>query len=210
MAKVKVYNLEGKEIEELKLDPAIFGVEINNALVHQVVLAQQANARLVLAHAKTRAEVSGGGKKPWKQKGTGRARHGSSRSPIWVGGGVTFGPTKDRNFSQKVNKKMKRKALCMALTDKVTENNLVVVDNLKLDKIKTKELVNIFKKLPLKDAKSTLVILPQKDETILKSARNLDKIRIILADSLNVFDVLKYKAILIDKDGINKLVATYK
>lgn len=210
MSKVKVYNLEGKEVEELKLDPAVFAVEIKPELVHQIVEAQQANARQKLAHAKGRSEVRGGGRKPWRQKGTGRARHGSRRSPIWVGGGITFGPTKERNFNKKVNKKMKQKALQMSLTDKVNENNFVVVDELKLVEIKTKNLVNILNKLPTKAAKSVLIVLPAKDEIMVKSLRNLNNVKSILADSLNVVDILKYEFLLIDKPALAKLTKIYK
>lgn len=210
MLKVKVYNLEGKEIDELKLDSAIFGVEINPALVHQAVVAQQANARLTLAHTKTKGEVRGGGIKPWRQKGTGRARHGSRRSPIWIGGGITFGPRTDRNFSLKINRKMKRKALLMGLTDKVNEQKLIVVDKLELPEIKTKNLIKILNKLSGKKTATTLVVLAVKDEKILKSAQNLPKVKTILADSLNIVDVLQYQLMVIDKEGIKKLIATYK
>jgi len=210
MLKVKVYNLEGKEVDELKLDSEIFGVEINPALVHQAVTAQNANARLTLAHTKTKGEVRGGGRKPWRQKGTGRARHGSNRSPLWIGGGVTFGPRTDRNFSQKINKKMKTKALFMGLTDKVTEESLIVVDKLEMPEIKTKNLVKILKKLVNKKADSCLVVLAVNDKKIVKSAQNLTGVKTISADSLNIVDVLNCKAILIDKDGIKKISATYK
>jgi large subunit ribosomal protein L4 len=210
MLKVKVYNLDGKEIDELKLDSAIFGVEINPALVHQAVVAQQANARLTLANTKTKGEVRGGGRKPWRQKGTGRARHGSRRSPIWIGGGVTFGPRTERNYSLKINKKMKRKALLMGLTDKVAEQNLIVVDKLEMPEIKTKNLVKILNKLPVKKNSSSLIVLAAKDEKILKSAQNLLKVKTILADSLNIVDVLQYQALVIDKEGIKKLIETYK
>jgi len=210
MVKVKVYNLAGKEVEEMKLDPQIFDVAINPALVHQAVEVQQANARLKLAHTKTKGEVRGGGKKPWRQKGTGRARHGSIRSPLWKGGGIIFGPRKEREFTKAINKKMKRKALFMVLSDKVKDNNIVVLEKLSLPEIKTKELVNIFKKLPIKGVNSILVVLTNKDEVIIKSARNLQKVKTILADSLNVRDILQYNYLLIDKAGIKKIVETYK
>lgn len=210
MVKVKVYNLEGKEVEELKLDSSIFDVEIKPALVHQVVEVQRANARQKLAHAKTRSEVRGGGKKPWRQKGTGRARHGSIRSPLWIGGGATFGPSKEREFSKKINKKMKRKALFMTLTDKIKEKQLVVTDKLELAEIKTKELATVLKKLPTKDAKSVLLVLSKKDDVIKKSTSNLPKTDVILADSLNVIDVLKYEYLLSDKAGIKKITETFK
>jgi len=210
MLKVKVYNLEGKELEEIKLDSSIFGVAANPALIHQVVEAQRANTRFKLAHTKTRSEVRGGGKKPWQQKGTGRARHGSIRSPLWRGGGIIFGPRKEREFAQKINKKMKRKALYMVLSDKVKDNNFIVVDKLALSKIKTKDFVNILKKLPTKKANSTLVVLPGRDEIITKSVRNVKKVKTISANSLNVFDILKYNFLLVDKTGLEKLIETYK
>ena len=210
MLKVKVYNLEGKEVEEIKLDPEIFDIVIKPELVHQVVEVQQANARQNLAHTKGRSEVRGGGRKPWRQKGTGRARHGSIRSPIWIGGWVTFGPSKERNFAKKINKRMKTKALFMTLTDKVKDKHIVVVDKFEMPEIKTKKLINTFKKLPNKEAKSNLVILAQKDEKVIKSARNLKKTKVILADSLNVIDIIKHDFLLIDKDGINKIIKTYK
>lgn len=210
MLKVKVYNIEGKEVEELKLDSDVFGVEINSALVHQVVEAQRANARLTLAHTKTKGEVRGGGRKPWRQKGTGRARHGSTRSPLWIGGGVTFGPRTDRNYSQKINKKMKKRALYMGLSDKVNENQMLVVDKLELPEIKTQKLVKILTKLPGKEAKSTLIVLAANDKNIIKSAQNLPKVKTILADSLNILDILQYKYLLVDKEGIKKIITTYK
>jgi len=209
MEKVKVYNLEGKEVEELKLDPAVFNIEINPNLVHQVVEIQKANSRIKIAAAKGRSDVRGGGRKPWRQKGTGRARHGSIRSPLWIGGGVTFGPAKDRDYSKKINKKMKRKALFMGLTDKVSDKRLIVVDKLELSKIKTKDLFAIFKKLT-KETKSILVVLASKDDTITRSAKNLPKVKTILADSLNIVDLLQYNYLIIDKAGIKKLIATYK
>ncbi len=210
MLKVKVYNLEGKEVDELKLDSEVFGVEINPALVHQVVEAQNANARLTLAHTKTKGEVRGGGRKPWRQKGTGRARHGSSRSPIWIGGGITFGPRTDRNYSKKINKKMKKRALYMGLSDKVNENQLLVVEKLELPEIKTQKLVKILTKLPGKEAKSTLIVLAANDKNTIKAAQNIPKVKTILADSLNILDILQYKYLLIDKEGIKKIISTYK
>lgn len=210
MAKVKVYNLAGKEVGEMELDPMIFEVVAKPSLVHQVVEVQRANARLKLAHTKTKGEVRGGGKKPWRQKGTGRARHGSIRSPLWIGGGITFGPRTDREFGKKINKKMRRKALFMTLSDKVKENNFIVVEKLELPEIKTKPLFSILKKLPMKGIFSTLMVLTNKDENINKSARNIKKIKTILADSLNVYDVLKYNFLLIDKEGVKKIIDTYK
>ncbi|MDD5341610.1 MAG: 50S ribosomal protein L4 [Patescibacteria group bacterium] len=210
MAKVNVYNLAGKEIEKLDLDPKIFEVKANPALIHQVIEVQRANSRLKLAHTKTKGEVRGGGKKPWRQKGTGRARHGSSRSPLWIGGGITFGPRTEREFSKKINKKMKKKALFMTLSDKVKENNFIVVDKLVLEGIKTKNFYNILKKLPMQGVFSTLVAMAKKDDIISRSAKNIKKTKTILADSLNVYDVLKYRFLLIDKEGVKKISDTYK
>ena len=147
MKNYPVYKTTGEKVKELDLDPKVFGVEIKEGVVHQVATSQMANSRVAIAHAKDRSEVHGGGAKPWKQKGTGRARHGSSRSPIWVGGGVTFGPTKDRNFSKKVNKKMKTRALFMCLSDKVNENLLTMLDKFEAKEGKTKEIVDVVKNL---------------------------------------------------------------
>jgi len=143
----QVFDQTGKEVKKIDLNPAVFGVEIKESVVHQIAVAHMANSRVAIAHTKTRGEVRGGGKKPWAQKGTGRARHGSSRSPIWVGGGVTFGPRKDRNFAQKVNKKMKRKALFMCLTDKVNSDLFFVLDKLSIKEGKTKEMTSFLEGL---------------------------------------------------------------
>ncbi len=209
MAKVKVYNLEGKEAGELELAKEIFEVEGKEELVHQVVVAQNNNSRQNLAHTKIRSEVRGGGAKPWKQKGTGRARHGSRRSPIWIGGGITFGPRKDRNFSQKVNKKMKNKALCMVLTDKVKSGKIIVLDKLELAEAKTKKLAELLNKLPSKN-NSTLISLAKKDEKIVKAANKLNKVGVLSADSLNVVDLLGKNYLVVDKAAIEKIVEVYK
>jgi len=145
--KYQVYNRQGEKVEEVELNQAVFDIEVNEELVHQAVVAQMANKRKVLARTKDKSEVRGGGRKPWKQKGTGRARHGSSRSPLWIGGGVTFGPTKDRNFKKKINKKMKRKALFMCLSDRVKDKNLLLLDKLELNEAKTKELYKLLRVL---------------------------------------------------------------
>jgi len=207
--KVKLYKQDGKESGEVTLDSSVFGIEVKPTVVQQVVKAQLANARQVLAHTKTRGEVSGGGKKPWAQKGTGRARHGSSRSPIWVGGGITFGPRKNRNFSQKVNKKMKKIALFMCLSDKVNENNFIVVDALELTDAKTQSLKKIIDKLP-GVKKNKMIVLAVQNQNFVKASLNLKNTKIILADSLNVVDVLKNQTMIIDQAGINKIIATYK
>lgn len=208
MPKVTVYNLEGKSIGEEILNDKYFGVKVNRGLIEQVVTAILANARQVLGHTKTRAEVRGGGKKPWAQKHTGRARHGSIRSPIWKGGGIAFGPNSDRNFRKEINKTMKRKALLMSLSDKVANNALVLVDKLEMPEIKTKKFVAMMAKLPVKG--STLVVLKDSDQKLVKSARNLGNVKTLRADSLNVYDVLKHKYILASKDVIAVIEKTYK
>lgn len=208
MIKAKVYNQAGKEVGEKELNEAVFGVEMKPEVVHQVVVAQNANKRLVLAHTKDRSEVRGGGKKPWRQKGTGRARHGSIRSPIWRGGGVTFGPTKERNFKQKINKKAKRKALFMALSEKAAEGRLVVIDKIELPEIKTKQMAAILGSLPSK-GQSALLALEKNDANIVKSASNIPKAKIILADSLNAADVIGKKFFVVTEKGIEKIEKTY-
>jgi large subunit ribosomal protein L4 len=203
-----VYNQEGKEVEELELPDEVFGLKLNKNLLHQAVVAQMANSRQVIAHTKDRSEVSGGGKKPWRQKGTGRARHGSIRSPIWKGGGVTFGPTKEKNFSKKINKKMKRKALLMALSGKVKDNELILLDDLKISTPKTKELSRVIESLSKikKDFKrGALIALENKEENIIKAVKNIPKFSTIGIRNLNIVDILKYKYLLMTKDGVNKL-----
>jgi len=205
---IKVYNQEGKEVEKLELPDEVFGLKVSNDLVHQAVVAQTANAREVLAHTKDRSEVRGGGKKPWRQKGTGRARHGSNRSPIWRGGGVTFGPTNERNFSLKINKKMKKRALLMVLSGKAKSDQLVVLDDLKINDAKAKEMVKVIKNLEgmKKDIRrGALVALAEKNENIIKAARNISKVETISINSLNVVDVLKMKYLVMTKDGINRV-----
>jgi large subunit ribosomal protein L4 len=189
MLKAKVYNMNGEVVGEEKLDSALFEVEVKEGLIHQAVVAQMANRRQVLAHTKDRGEVSGGGIKPWKQKGTGRARQGSIRSPLWVGGGVVFGPRNDRNFHQKINKKMKRKALLMCLSDRAKEEKIVLLDKLELDNFKTKKFLEILNKLPNK-GKKTLLVLADNDKKIIKSAANLSYFKTLESVNLNVVDVL--------------------
>jgi len=206
--KVKLYNFSGEKIGEEKLNPSIFNVEVKPKLVQELVLAQQANARQALAHTKGRSEKRGGGKKPWRQKGTGRARHGSIRSPLWAGGGVTFGPTSKRNFSVKVNKKLKKQVLKMVLTDKVKDDKLVLVDAYNLPTAKTKILQTNLDKLPIKDQKVLIVTKTAKDNIILAS-NNLPKVETIGYNSLNILDILKYKYILISKELIKKVEEIY-
>lgn len=197
MAKVKVYNQKGEAIKTLELNDQVFGVPMKVELIWQAVVAQLANARQNIAHTKGRSEVRGGGKKPWRQKGTGRARHGSIRSPIWIGGGVTFGPTKNRNFSKSINKKVRRKALLVALSDKAANNNVVVVDTFNLDKIKTKEMYAILHNLKLRTTKKKTA---KKEETKVKQDTDAKKVK--KAKAVKVKDA----SILIVLDGNDKKV----
>lgn len=207
MTKVKLYSQDGKSTKEITLKKEIFGVQVKPELIQQAIRTQEANSRKVIAHTKDRSDVRGGGKKPWRQKGTGRARHGSSRSPLWKGGGVTFGPRNDRNYSLKINKKAKRKALFMALSDKLINKKIVILDKLELAEIKTKNFVGVIKKLPLKN--SILVVLAKSDKNIIKSASNIPKITTINANSLNVLEVVKNNNILILQDGLKVIEETY-
>ena len=200
--KYPVYNSNGEQIKELELSARLFGRVAKPEVIHQVVVAQEANSRQVLAHTKTRAEVRGGGRKPWKQKGTGRARHGSTRSPIWVGGGVTFGPRSDRNFTLKVNKKQKQAALAMCLSDKVGSNQLVIVDQLGGNEGKTKELNKWLQSLKtkitgIKDAKKVLLVMDKKEQKLIRSAANLRGLSTIGATSLNCVDILANTGIIV-------------
>lgn len=208
MLKTKLYNQEGKESGEMKLPESVFGVELVDDLVHQVVVAQMANSRQVLADTKDKGEVRGGGRKPWKQKGTGRARHGSSRSPIWKGGGVTFGPTTERNFSKRINKKMKVKALFMVLSGKLKDEEIIVVDDLKIDKTSTKKMKDIFNNLPIQG--KVLLSLDKRNENILNSVKNIPEVSVLASNSLNVVDLLKNKMMVIDKKGIERIIEVYK
>ena len=211
--KIKIHNQVAEEVKDLSLAEAIFAVPVKTELIHQAVVAQNNNARQVLAHTKDRSEVSGGGKKPWKQKGTGRARVGSSRSPIWIGGGVTFGPRKDRNFKQKINQKMKQKAIFMALSDRLQSNSLVVIDNLKIDDYKTKKVNEIFSTLENKilktDRRSLLVINENKDEKLKYSARNLEDVKVINIDNINLVDILNHRYLLITEKAVAAFTKRY-
>ncbi len=208
MAKVKVYNLDGKVVGEETLNEKLFGLKPNHGLIEQVVTALLSNARKVLGHTKTRGEVRGGGKKPWAQKHTGRARHGSTRSPIWKGGGVTFGPRLERNWTKGINKTMKKKALLMTLSDKALNEKLVLVDDMTMPEIKTKKFAVMLAKLPLKGL-STLIVLKDSDPKVVKSARNLQGVTTMRADSLNPYEVLKHKYILADKKALAVIEKTY-
>ncbi len=207
MSIVKVYNQEGKEVSELKLNEAIFDLPWNADLVHQAMRIALANQRQILASTKDRSEVSGGGRKPWRQKGTGRARHGSIRSPLWKGGGITFGPTKERNFKLKINKKMARKAFLTALSTKAKDSELLVLDDLKLSAPKTKEMAKIMKNFP--QVKKGLLVLSEKNEILSRAGRNLPNLGIINIDNLNILDILKYKHLIFTKDGIEYLNKKY-
>ena len=205
MANVSVYNIEGKEVGSIELNDAVFGVEVNEHLVHMAVLQQLANKRQGTQKAKTRSEVRGGGRKPWRQKGTGHARQGSTRSPQWTGGGVVFAPT-PRDYSFKLNKKEKRAALKSALTSRVVENKFVVVDELKLDEIKTKKFVEVLKNLNVEKA---LVVLNDMDEKVIASAANIPTVKTTQTNELNVFDVLKYDTVVVTKAAVATIEEVY-
>ncbi|HWQ99901.1 MAG TPA: 50S ribosomal protein L4 [Candidatus Methylomirabilis sp.] len=201
MPKVSMYNQDGKQTGELELSVGRFGVKVNPAVVHEAVVAQQANARRAIANTKTRGEVRGGGKKPWKQKGTGRARAGSSRSPIWVGGGITFGPRSERNFAKKINKKTKQKALFMALSDKVANGNLVVLESFTPKEPKTKEMVGLMKRLPVK--RSALYVIAQSNPVLVRMARNIQTVHVVTANSVNLVDVMKAGTLVFEKSAVS-------
>jgi len=205
--KVNIYDKEGKEMAQTVLPKEIFGLEMNSVLVHQVAVAQSANRRQVIAHTKGRGDVRGGGIKPWRQKGTGRARHGSRRSPLWIGGGTTFGPTKERNFKEVISRKMRRKALFIVLSAKAKDNSLFVLDDLMIESPKTKLIAQILNKLPIKG--SCLIILPKKDEKLERAASNLKNTGIIGAKDLNVMDLLSYKYAVLPKEGIKVIKETF-
>ena len=205
MAKVSVYNMEGKEVESIDLNDAVFGVEVNEHLVHMAVVQQLANKRQGTQKAKTRSEVSGGGRKPWRQKGTGHARQGSTRSPQWTGGGVVFAPV-PRDYSFKINKKEKRAALKSVLTSRVLDNKLIVVDELKFDEIKTKKFQAVMDNLKVKKA---LVVIADNDEKITMSARNIPTVKTALVNSINVYDILKGDTLVLTKDAVAKIEEVY-
>ena len=205
MAKVAVYNMEGKEVDSIELNDSIFGVEINEHLVHMAVLQQLANNRQGTQKAKTRSEVRGGGRKPWRQKGTGHARQGSTRAPQWTGGGVVFAPV-PRDYSFKLNKKEKRAALKSALTSRVVENKIVVLDELKLDEIKTKNFVQIMKNINVEKA---LVVLSDMDTNVIASAANIPTVKTTQTNELNVFDVLKYDTVVVTKAAVATIEEVY-
>ena len=205
MAKVSVYNMEGKEVGTAELNDSIFGVEVNEHLVHMAVLQQLANNRQGTQKAKTRSEVSGGGRKPWRQKGTGHARQGSTRSPQWTGGGVVFAPT-PRDYSFKLNKKEKQAALKSVLTDKVQNDALVVVDELKLDEIATKEFAKVMKNL---NVEKGLVVLGNNDQNVVLSARNMADVNTEVVNAINVYDILSAGKLVLTKDALEKIEEVY-
>lgn len=205
MAKVAVYNMEGKEVDSIELNDSIFGVEINEHLVHMAVLQQLANNRQGTQKAKTRSEVRGGGRKPWRQKGTGHARQGSTRSPQWTGGGVVFAPV-PRDYSFKMNKKEKRAALKSVLTSKVQENKFIVLDELKLAEVKTKEMKKVLDNLKVNNA---LVIIGDDSENVALSARNIAGVQTASVNTINVFDMLKYNTIIATKTSVASIEEVY-
>ena len=205
MAKVSVYNMEGKEVGTAELNDSIFGVEINEHLVHMAVLQQLANNRQGTQKAKTRSEVSGGGRKPWRQKGTGHARQGSIRAPQWKGGGVVFAPT-PRDYSFKLNKKEKQAALKSVLTDKVVNGALVVVDELKLDEIATKQFAQVMKNL---NVEKGLVVLADNDKNVVLSARNMADVNTEVVNAINVYDILSAGKLVLTKDALEKIEEVY-
>ena len=205
MANVSVYNIEGKEVGSIELNDAVFGVEVNEHLVHMAVVNQLANNRQGTQSAKTRSEVSGGGRKPWRQKGTGHARQGSTRAPQWTGGGIVFTP-KPRDYSFKMNKKEKRIALLSALSSKVAESKIVVLDEFKLDEIKTKKFVEVMNNLKVENA---LVVLEGENKNVVLSGRNIPSVKVTATNEINTYDVLKYTTLVVTKAAVEKLEEVY-
>ena len=205
MANVSVFNMEGKEVGTIELSDAVFGAKINEHLVHMAVVQQLANKRQGTQKAKTRSEVSGGGRKPWRQKGTGHARQGSIRAPQWKGGGVVFAPV-PRDYSFKMNKKEKRAALKSVLTDKVQNSNLIVLDELRFDEIKTKNFVRVMNNLKIDNG---LVVIADNDKNVVMSARNLEKLNTTLVNTINVYDIMKAKTVVLTKDAVAKIEEVY-
>lgn len=207
MPSIKVYNQTGAEVSTMELDESVFGVEYNEALIHQVVVAQLNNKRQGTKSALTRTEIRGGGIKPWRQKGTGRARQGSIRSPQWTGGGVVFAP-KPRDFSQKVNKIAKRNALLSALSAKLSDNNMVVVDKIALENVKTKEVANIMKALGA--TKRALLVVTENDADIVRAAKNLPLVTTVAANLINVYDVVANEKFVATQDAVKNIEEAYK
>lgn len=206
MPKVDVYNINGQKVGDMDLNDDIFAIEVNKVAMHSAVVNQLANARQGTQSTKTKSEVSGGGKKPWRQKGTGRARQGSTRSAQWVGGGIVLGP-KPRGYSYTLPKKVKRLALKSALTSKVIENNIIVLDDLKFEAIKTKEMVNVLNNLKVDS--SALIVLPEVDQNVVLSARNIESVKTATTNSINTYDILKYNKFIVTKDAVSKIEEVY-
>ena len=205
MAKVSVYNIEGKVVGDMELNDAVFGVEVNEHLVHMAVVSQLANKRQGTQSAKTRSEVSGGGRKPWRQKGTGHARQGSTRAPQWTGGGIVFAP-KPRDYSFKMNKKEKNLALKSVLTSKVAEDKLIVLDSISFDEIKTKKMVAVLNNLK---ADKALVVLNDNDKNVILSAKNIPDVKTALTNTINVYDILKHDKLIVTKDAVATIEEVY-
>jgi large subunit ribosomal protein L4 len=208
MAQVKLYKRDGSENGTVELPAGLFDVKVKPDVIHQAIVTQEANARVLLSTTKDRSQVRGGGRKPWKQKGTGRARHGSRRSPIWSGGGVTFGPTLERVFGKKINKKVRRAALAMMLTDKVASDWLVAVEDMAIPEAKTKFIVEMRKNLP-GTGRSALIVTAKDESSIVRAASNLLKTQTIGAKSLNVRDLAKYEYLIASKDALEEIKETY-
>lgn len=202
MPKVNVYNILGEQVKEIELSENVFGVEVNHNVLHEVIKNHLANRRQGTQSAKTRAEVRGGGRKPWRQKGTGRARQGSIRSPQWTGGGIVFAP-KPRDYSYKVPKKVKRLAMKSALSSKVVDNEIIVLDKLSLEEPKTKEMARVLTNI--KADKKALIVISEKDENVIKSARNIPNVQTTLVNTLNVYDILKFDSFIITEDAVKKV-----
>ena len=205
MANVSVYNIEGNKVGDMELNDAVFGVEVNEHLVHMAVVSQLANKRQGTQSAKTRSEVSGGGRKPWRQKGTGHARQGSTRAPQWTGGGIVFAP-KPRDYSFKMNKKEKNLALKSVLTSKVAEDKLIVLDSISFDEIKTKKMVAVLNNLK---ADKALVVLNDNDKNVILSAKNIPDVKTALTNTINVYDILKYDKLIFTKDAVATIEEVY-
>ena len=206
MPKIDVYNIEGKKVSTLELNDNVFGIKPNEKIVHSVLVNYMANQRQGTSNTKTRAEVSGGGRKPWKQKGTGRARQGSTRAPQWIKGGIALGP-KPRDYRYTINKKERRLAIKSVLSSKVLENNLVVLDNLQFEEIKTKQMVNTLANLKVEG--KTLVVLPEKNLNVQKSAKNIENVKTTLVNTINVYDLLKYNKLVLTVDSVKGLEEVY-
>ncbi len=206
MPKIDVYDIEGKKVKTIELKEEVFGIEPNEAVVHHVLVNYLANQRQGTQSTKTRSEVSGGGRKPWRQKGTGRARQGSIRAPHWVGGGIALGP-KPRSYNYTVNKKERQLAIKSMLSSKVLENELVVVENLPLKEIKTKEMARVLNNLKVEG--KTVILLPEKDEVVQKSARNIEGVKTLQVGTINVYDLLKHKNLVVTVDTVKKLEEVY-